>query len=62
MIGDIHAATISNCSNGNIGVTEYWNKKRDVFEGYWYNEHDIKKYVTLAGNGSLLVSYKFLLC
>ena len=55
----IHAATILNCASVSIVQTEYWNMLKNN-SGYWHKENDIKSYLTLELNGSVLVSLWFL--
>ena len=53
--GTIHAATILNCDSKSINRIEYWNVRQNK-SGYWQHEKDVRKYATLQGNGSILVS------
>ena len=57
MTDTIHATTVSDCTDGNIGETKFWNINKEL-QGYWHNVHDVEKYITIHENGSLLVSYK----
>lgn len=54
----IHATTITDCASGSIMQTEYWNLRQNIsqYYGYWHNENDVKRYLSLKTNGSLCVS------
>lgn len=54
----IHAGTVSNCYNGSIFQTAYWNMGSDgsQYYGYWSNINDVKTFLGLQSNGSVLVS------
>ena len=55
----IQATTISNCADGKISQTEYWNMRYNN-SGYWHNKNDVVNYSTMEPNGSVLVSSWFL--
>ena len=61
MADTIHATTISNCGSGSISQIEYWNIKLNdsQYYGYWKNGNDVKNFMKLELNGSLLVSLQF---
>ena len=50
------ATSVFDCADGSIDKTDFWNIDSAISQGYWHNENNVKTYLELKGNGSLLVS------